>query len=55
MLAVNIAVHLAGREAVKAIVGIVAVCAAAALAAYKISIDKGCRLKVGQFTVEPSR
>ena len=55
MLAVNIAVQMAGREAVKAVVGVVVVCAAAALAAYKLTIDKGCRLKVGQLTVEPSR
>ena len=55
MLAVNITVHLVGREAVKAVVGVVAVCAATALTAYIITIDKGCRLKVGQLTVEPSR
>ena len=53
MLMINIAVHLSGKEAVKAIIGVITICAGAALTAYKISLDKGCLLKTEHFVVEP--
>ena len=54
MLAVNIAVNLAGKEAMKAIIGAVAVGVGAVLIAYDMTMNKGYRLKVGCFTAEPA-
>ena len=54
MLAVNIGVHLAGNEAVRAIIGVVAIGVGAALIAYDMTMNRGHRLKVGCFTAEPA-